>query len=160
MMLMTFLTAACLAFPLAGCSSPSSMELENQPVTASQYMVNLNDTTGRLSEKLTEFSQSVGSGKISAMQTKAQEAYAILDEMSALEAPEDVTDIKNAYDDAATQLKGALNDYMALYTEIYDSSETSGFDYSTYSQRIEDIQKQYDGAIGALEDADKKATEM
>ena len=158
--LMPILLAASLAVPIAGCTSPADMELEEQPVTASQYMVNLNDMSGKLADKLQEFSDSVGSGKISAMQTKAQEAYAVLDEMAALEAPDDISEIKQQYDDAATQLKGALNDYMALYTEIYDSADMADFDYSSYTHRIEDVQKQYDNAIGALEDADKKAAEM
>ena len=153
---------ACAAFVLGmtGCSSQTGMDIEDKPKTASEYMVDLNDYSGRLQAKMQELAEAAGEGKISAMQTKAQEAYAMLDEMADLEAPDEISEIKNQYNDAATQLKGALNDYMTLYTELYDSADSDAFDYSTYVQRLEDIQKQYDSALGVLEDADKKASEM
>ena len=158
----TSLLCACMfvLMLLSGCSSQESLQPEEEPKTASQYMVDLNDCTVRLSDKLSEFMTAVSEGKISAMETKSQEAFAILDEMSNLEAPDDVSDLKSKYSDASSQLKGALSDYMGLYTEIYDSSPTNGFDYSTYAQRIEDIQKKYDSAVGAFEDADKQASDM
>ena len=161
-----WLSAAMAAILLAvslfavGCAGGPPLEGEEEPKTASDYMVDLNDRIVRLQAKLDEFAEAADEGRISAMQTKAQEAYEVLDEMADLEAPDDVSDLQDQYDDAASQLKGALEAYMTLYTEIYDSTQTGGFDYSTYSQRIEEVQKQYDDALTALEEADKQATKM
>ena len=160
MLMAVFASLVAVLLLLSGCSSGATLETEEEPKTASQYMVELNDYSGKLADKMQEFSEAASAGRISAMQTKVQEAYAILDEMTNLEAPDDISDIKNGYNDAISQFKSALNDYIALFTEIYDSSDTGSFDYSTYSQRLEDVQKQYDSALGSLEDADKKASEM
>lgn len=145
-----------------GCSSESAIEPQEQPASASDYMVSLNDCSTRLSQKLQEFSDAASEQRISAMNSNAEEAYEILDEMSSLEAPDDVSDLKNKYNDAASKLKDALSEYIALYVEIYDSSQSSSaqFDYSTYTERLQSIQQQYDDALNALEEADKMATEM
>ena len=113
-MLTLILASVCLAAALtmSACSVPDDFEIEEQPVTASQYMVNLNDKTVVLDDKLQEFVDAVNEGRISAMQTKAQEAFVILDEMANLEAPDDIADLKSQYNDASNQLKTALNDYM------------------------------------------------
>lgn len=93
------------------------------------------------------------------MQAKAEEAYSVLDEMASIEAPESLDDLKAKYSDAATQLKDALSDYISLYTEVFDSGQPSSSESSAYAERVESIQKQYDGALNALEEADKMAAE-
>lgn len=153
------LIAAC-AFAVTlfvGCTTTPSSSEEEAPITASEYMVNLNDCSVRLSDKLQGFAEAVADDKVSAMQTKAEEAYAILDEMSDLEAPEDVNDLKAKYTEASNKMKDALSSYVALYTEVFDSAQAVPADYA---QRIEDVQKQYDAALNALEEADKMSTEM
>lgn len=150
--------ALCALALCAGCSSqlPGESESEN---TASQYMVNLNDRSAELKDKLEEFSAAASEQRISTMQAKAEEAYSVLDEMASIEAPESLDDLKAKYSDAATQLKDALSDYISLYTEVFDSGQPSSSESSAYAERVESIQKQYDGALNALEEADKMAAE-
>lgn len=155
------LCAAALTLSLAfatGCTQPQQNP-ENTGPTASEYMITLNSTAAQLEAALSDFASTVEAGDVSAMQSKADAAYSIIDELNNAEAPEALSDVKSKYSDALSSLKGALGDYIDLYTEIDNAKSGSSFDFSTYKQRLEDIQKQYDDGLNALEEADKMVSE-
>lgn len=152
---------AISALLMAGCSQQIQQQNEEKPVTPSSYMVELNSYTEDLKTKLQEFSEAVSDDKLSAMQTKAAEADALIDQIKDLPAPdsEDFAPIHDGYMEAMDKLKEALSSYIDLYIDIQDASKSDPFDYSTYSSRLESIQKLYDEGLEELADADSKAQE-
>lgn len=153
-----------LAAMLAGCAAPQTANQqdseEEQPLTSSQYMSQVNQKVETLAERLQGFNEAVSREDAITMRTQADNAFAVLDEMAAIEAPEELDDLRDQYIKGCDQLKDALNSYVTLYTEIASANSSAAFDYSTYSDRIKQIQDQYDEGIKTLEDADKKATEL
>ncbi len=145
---------------LTACMKPQPTPVdEQQELTPSQYMINVNQVAENLGASLQEFKQAVNDNDISAMQAKADAAFAVLDELDDMEVPDSLNDVKEKYGEAVSILKGALNDYIALYTEISDANEDHPFDYTNYAERLESIQKQYDSGLTTLEEADKLAAE-
>lgn len=146
---------------MAGCTQPlinnSSAQEEASPVTPTEYMASVNTVSQDLKDKLTEFSDAVAAGDSFTMQARSDEAQAIIDRLNDLEAPEELAEVKDEYAKATSDLQGALVDYTALYNELVDAQGGGSFDYGAYASRVEQIQKQYDSGLNALEEADKKA---
>ena len=94
------------------------------------------------------------------MQTQAENALATLDGLGAIEAPEELADVQQSYQDGTSQLRDALNGYVALYTEISSATDAQPFDWSTYDARLAEIQEKYDAGIDALEAGDAAAAEV
>lgn len=158
------LLAVVCAVAFAGCAPAQPVPQpentsENAP-SNNQYMADLNSSVEELGERLQSFNDAVSRSDAVGMRIQADNASAILDQMAALEAPEELTDLRSEYVKGCDSLKNALNAYVTLYTEIATASEAAPFDYSTYSDRLQEIQTQYDEGIQTLEDADKKATEL
>ncbi len=147
---------------LAGCAQPaasSSAEEEAGP-TSRSYMADMNQAVDDLKEKMASFTDAVAREDAVSMRVQADSAFAVVDQISEIEAPEELGELKQKYVDACYQLKDALNGYLALYTEIDTATTRNPFAYDTYADRIAALQEQYDAAVQALEDADKSATEM
>lgn len=162
--LVALLCVAVLACGMVGCMSPQNatnqQEEENKPLTSSQYMAEVNQKVEVLSERLAAFNEAVSRQDPITMRTQADNAFAVLDEIAAIEQPEELNDLKAEYVKGSDQLKDALNGYVTLYTEIANATDDQPFDYSTYPDRIQQIQEQYDEGIKTLEAADKTATEL
>lgn len=160
----TIIKIACMTIALiavlsltACMKSQAPATEEEQPITPSQYMTNVNEVAENLAVSLGSFTEAVKANDLSAIQSRADSAYAILDELDSLEAPESLNDVKQKYSEATNSLKSALNDYITLYTEVKDSNKANPFDFDDYSERLESIQKQYDSGLNMLEEADKLA---
>ncbi len=121
------------------------------------YMTQVNRTMEDLGTDLESFSEAVSRGDVVSMRTQADNAFAELDKLQALEVPEDMRDIQSNYAEGAQKLEEALNSYVALYTEIEAATEAAPFDWSTYDQRIADIQQLYDQGVAALKAGDEAA---
>ena len=63
--------------------------------------------------------------------------------------------MKQCYVDGSEQLENALNAYIELYTEIDSATDAQPFDWSTYDQRIADIQAAYNSGLEKLQEGDK-----
>lgn len=159
--------AFVLALLLSGCTAPQAAndaEGEDTPMTSSQYMAEVNQTVEELNERLQSFNEAVSRQDPITMRTQADNAFAVLDKLAAIEAPEDIKDLRDQYIKGCDQLKDALNAYIDLYSEMTSAkakAESSRyndpFDASAYSGRIEQIQKLYNDGIQTLEDADNSA---
>lgn len=149
----------CALAACAGCSAQQLASEDEATVTASQYMISLNDASAELKQQLGEFASAATEQKISTMQAKLDEAYATLEKMANLEAPEELGELKAKYSDAVSQLKEALASYDGLYTDALDSMHGNAVDLSDYSEALESIQQQYDSALNALEEADEMAAQ-
>lgn len=147
------------ALTMTACSPNQDAETKDEGATPISYISQVNDSSANLSETLGEFAQAVSAGDVFSMQAKADAAYAIIDEMRNIEAPEELNEVKSKYNDATDKLKGALSDYVALYVELKDAADGKAFDYGAYPSRIENIQKQYDEGLNLLEEADSMAAE-
>ena len=143
-----------------GCSMPQNPDAQSTAESSRQYMADVNQMVEKLSTQLDGFQDAVSREDAVTMRTQADNAFQILDEMAALEAPEELADLKKSYTQGADQLKSALNDYIDLYTEITTANASHPFDYSTYQDRLSDIQDKYNEGVQTLEDADKSATEL
>ena len=123
-------------------------------------MSSVSTSIDELSERLGGFEDAVSRGDTVAMRTQADNAFKALDALSAIEAPEPLKDVQAGYVDGCNTLRDALNDYIALYTEIDSATEDHPFDYATYNDRLKGIQDKYNDGISKLEAADQKAAEL
>lgn len=146
---------------LVGCSSqPTTPDSEDQTITASEYMVKLNEASSSLHEGLDDFSQAVADGDLSTLQSKADTAFKAMDSLSDLQVPEEINDVKDQYNEAISSLRSSLDDYISLYTEIMSEPDLEKVNEEKYADRFEEIQKQYDNAMNLLEKADAAAKDL
>lgn len=141
---------------LSGCMQQTSAASEEQEANRS-YMAQVNQKMDSLADKLDSFSEAVSRNDVVSMRTQADQAFKLIDEVSAIEAPEVLDEVKAGYVDGCTALEEALSDYIDLYTEM-DAAGSGSFDRSTYNERLSAIQKLYDEGVAKLEDADTKAS--
>lgn len=152
--------ALCLG-ALSACTAQTSAVTEEQQANR-DYMSQVNQDMEDLSTNLDAFVEAVSRQDTVTMRLQADNALAAIDDLDALEAPEALAGVQESYKSGADQLRSALNDYIALYTELEDASSSSSdsFDWSTYDARIASIQAQYDAGVAALEQADQTAASM
>lgn len=150
---------AMLAALLVGCTQQDSAASEQQAASR-QYMSSVNQSMEDLSSRLEGFEDAVSRGDAVTMRTQADNAFKALDNLTAIEPPEELKDVHAGYVDGCKELREALSAYVSLYTEIDSATAEHPFDYATYNDRLKAIQDQYNDGIAQLEAADKKATEL
>lgn len=159
-----FLCVIALSLTLTGCATPQAQQQEGEdaekPLTSSEYMAQVNLSVDKLNERLESFVDAVSREDTVTMRIQADSAFAVLDEMAAIEAPEELKDLRTDYINGCDKLKDALSSYVELYTEISTAQTGNTFDYSTYADRIKEVQDKYNEGVQDLEDADKQATEL
>lgn len=141
---------------LAGCAQQGSRGDQDQ-LDRRQYMSQVNQAMDDLQTKLDSFSDAVSRDDVVGMRTQADNAFKALDDLNGLEVPDAVKDIQQEYVDGTNGLKDALNAYIDLYTEIESATDEHPFDWSSYDQRIAEIQAQYDAGIDKLKKGDEAA---
>lgn len=153
------IVAATLAFgALAGCTGQTAGS-EQQDVNR-QYLSQVNQVMDDLETSLASFTDAVSRNDVVGMQTQAENALSKLDSLDSIEAPEELSEVQQSYQDGTAQLREALSSYVALYTEISSATDAQPFDWSTYDARLAEIQEKYDAGIDALEAGDKAAAEV
>lgn len=151
--------AATLAIgALAGCTGQTAGS-EQQDVNR-QYLSQVNQVMDDLETSLASFTDAVSRNDVVGMQTQAENALSKLDSLGSIEAPEELSEVQQSYQDGTAQLREALSSYVALYTEISSATDAQPFDWSTYDARLAEIQEKYDAGIDALEAGDKAAAEV
>lgn len=161
--IIAFASAAMFVFALAGCVAPqqSAQQQDEDAVTQNrQYMSELNQNVSELSSKLEGFVDAASRGDVVTMQSQADNAFKVITNIESLQVPDDLEELKTGYTEACEKLRNALNDYIALYSEITASAGGDSFDFATYNERINSIQQQYNEAIAQLESTDNTATEL
>lgn len=148
--------SALIVFALAGCTQQSSAQSDQQNENR-QYMTQVNQKMEDLNTRLASFTDAVSRGDVVTMRTQADNAYKAIDDLSNLDAPDALADVKTGYVDGCNELKGALDSYIALYTDIENATDAHPFDYSTYDSRLADIQNAYNDGIDKLKAADDAA---
>ena len=116
-------------------------------------MSQVNEIMESLDDGLDLFVDAVSRGDIVNMRTQADNAYRALDKLGSLEAPDELADVQEKYLSGTEKLREALDAYISLYTDASSDS----FDWSTYDNRIKEIQDLYDEGLQDLEDGDKAA---
>lgn len=144
---------------LSGCMQQTAAVNEEQEANRS-YMAQVNQKMDALADKLDSFSEAVSRNDVVSMRTQADQAFKLIDEVSAVEAPEVLADVKAGYVDGCASLGEALSDYVDLYTEVEAAESGASFDRSAYEERLASIQKVYDEGLAKLEEADAKASEL
>lgn len=140
-------------FALGGCSAANSKATQEQTQNR-QYMSSVNQDMDELQSRLASFNDAVSRGDVVSMRTQADNAYKALDDLKNISAPAALKDAQQDYVDGTTALKGALDEYIALYTEIDSATTAQPFDWSSYDQRIAKIKQDYDTGMGKLQDGD------
>lgn len=153
--------ALCMAVALGsvalfGCSAAGSGTSQQQNGNR-QYMSQVNQVMDDLEIALANFNDAVSRDDVVGMQTQSDNALSTLDDLAGIEAPEDLADVKSGYEQGSDLLRSALNDYVALYTEIASATDDQPFDWSSYDARLAEIQKNYDEGIAKLKEADELA---
>lgn len=159
--LIAIMCAATLAaFGLAGCAGSAQQGATNDAQSQNrQFMSQVNETVEDMGDRLQDFDDAVSRSDVVTMRSAADEAFACISTLESLEAPEQLTDIKQQYVDACNTLSGALGSYVDLYAEIESATDEAPFDYSTYESRLAEIQSAYNEGIEQLKAADTAATE-
>ncbi len=145
------------AVGLTGCagleqtSEEAKAQAENR-----QYMSDVNATIEQLSQRLDGFEDAVSRGDVVTMRTQADDAFRTLDSLAALQPPEVLKDVQQGYVDGCNQLKGALNDYIALYTDVANGSANGG----AYADRLAAVQEAYNAGVDKLRATDEAATKL
>lgn len=148
---------ACALIVVSGCAASDTSEQEAQAANR-QYMTSVNQCMDNLADELADFSDAVSRNDVVSMRTQAENAFDVLDELAALQAPEGLLDIQAQYVEGCSKLEQALGDYVALYTEIETATDAQPFDYSSYDARLADIQKLYNDGLAQLEAGDALAS--
>lgn len=149
----------CAALALTGCSTAQQDSQATEQQTANrQYMTQVNQKVETLASELDRFSDAVSRDDLVSMRKQADNASAIIDELSSLDVPDDMADIQKSYVDGCASLEEALASYIDLYSDIENATDAQPFDYSTYSERLQAIQSQYDDGISKLKAGDEAAT--
>ena len=123
-------------------------------------MAQVNQIVDELGTKLDSFEDAVSRDDVVSMRTQADGAFAALDKLNELQAPDDLKEIQEYYSDGCSSLKDALSAYIDLYTEVQSATQQQPFDYSTYDERLAQIQKAYNTGIETLKNGDQKVTEL
>ena len=151
----TVCAAALSVAVLGGCMPQQQTSAASQAQSDNRaYMTQVNQTMETLQTRLSGFSDAVSRGDVITMRTQA------LDELDSQEAPDALKDVKQCYVDGSEQLENALNAYIELYTEIDSATDAQPFDWSTYDQRIADIQAAYNSGLEKLQEGDKTAADL
>lgn len=152
------LMGALLAMALGGCMAQNNTG-NTQQAENRQYMSQVNQVMEDLANRLDGFNQAVSNGDLVGMKNQSDNAFKAIDDLSALEAPEELKDIQTAYVDGCNDLRDALSQYIDLYTEMENATEEEPFDYTAYDSRLKEIQSKYDSGIDKLEEGDKLAND-
>lgn len=145
---------------LCGCSSSTTSEETEAQEANRAYMSSVNVIMEDLDEQLESFVDAVSREDVVSMQTQAEDAYEILDELDDLEVPEGLEEIQECYLEGANLLEQALDAYIDLYIEIDSATDEDPFDWDTYEERLAEIQELYDEGIAQLEAGDEAAAAM
>lgn len=149
-----------VVFALAGCAAPQQPTSAETSNANSKYMAQVNQIVDELGTKLDSFEDAVSRDDVVSMRTQADGAFAALDKLNELQAPDDLKEIQEYYSDGCSSLKDALSAYIDLYTEVQSATEQQPFDYSTYDERLAQTQEAYNTGIETLKNGDQKVTEL
>ncbi len=154
--------AFMLALLLGGCGqfAATQSNTEDDTPTSRSYMSELSNKTSDLKDVLAQFNDAVSREDVVSMRTHADNAFAIIDSMDGIEAPDDLSDLKKQYNEGCGKLKEALGDYINLYSDIASATDKNPYNYDEYKDQIKEIQDLYDEGIKTLKDADETATEL
>ncbi len=147
---------ALMIAAFAGCAPQKDAGNQDQ-LDRRQYMSQVNQAMDDLQSRLDGFADAVSRNDVVSMRTQADDAFKALDDLNGLDVPEGLKDIQQEYVDGTSDLKDALNAYIDLYTEIESATDDQPFDWSSYDQRIADIQDRYNAGIDKLKAGDEKA---
>ena len=138
---------------LAGCASGAATSATEEEQANRAYMSRVNESMIKLDGELDGFIDAVKRGDIVNMRSQADNAYKVLDELEAIEAPDALSDVQKDYVGGSAKLREALDEYIDLYAEI--TAKGDGFDWTAYEKRIADIQKTYDEGVALMKSADQ-----
>ena len=144
--------AALCVGVVAGCA-PASSSLDSAQQGRGAYMSQVNSLMEKLNTDLDSFVDAVSRKDLVNMRTQADNAYKAIDDLAAIEPPEELSDVHQKYKDGTAKLREALDKYITLFAEVNGDS----FDQSTYEKRIADIQVIYDEGVDLLKQGDEAA---
>lgn len=151
--------AALMLGALTGCMSPNTGATDQQQANRT-YMTQVNLAMEDLNARLASFDEAVAAGNAVTMRTQADNAFAAIDDLAAIDTPDAMKDLQQNYVDGCNTLKDALSSYVDLYTEISAATEDHPFDYSTYDDRLKAVQDSYNKGIDQLKAADEEALKL
>ena len=145
---------------LTGCLPQMDTGATEDQKANRTYMTKVNQAMEDLNTRLESFDEAVSRGDAVTMRTQADNAFAAIDTLNAIDTPEAMKDLQKDYVDGCNALKEALNSYIDLYTDIDSATEEHPFDYGTYDERIKAVQDKYNEGIQKLKDADEAAVKL
>ncbi len=161
--------ALALTLALGACSMPAANATADENAAKNrQFIAQLNQKTGELSDVLAQFQTAVSEGDAVGMKAASDSASKIAGSVKALKAPvpdkeaktvdssKELDEVKDAYVEGMNDLNAALVDYASLYSEVAAGDVSQ----SELTRSLETLQSSYDKAVEKLEAADKQLTEL
>ncbi len=143
-----------LALMLAqGCSMAAQSGQETPAQKHRSFMSQVNSYMDEFSKNMESFSEAVAKNDIVAIKMASEKAFKIFDEVNSIDAPDDLSDVKQKYCDGIKKVEEALSDYIKLFSD----SSAPGFENATYNERIDAIQKKYNEGADLLKQGDETA---
>lgn len=160
-----FVIAGLVAIPMIGCAgrqtATSSADKEIQakldPVEANkQYMAGVNTKANELSSELQDFSDYVSKSDVVNMKLSVDKACKVLDDIKAIDAPDQMKDIHSKYSDAVDSLKSSLSKYADVFASYAGDSSSKIIDNNA-EQALKDVRDAYSTAVEKFKSADDDA---
>ncbi|NPD30806.1 hypothetical protein HLV37_02790 [Eggerthellaceae bacterium zg-1084] len=148
-------TGCTLSGPEAASTPEQRAQKDNRA-----YMSQLNDALSGMRDGLGAFTQAVSRNDVVSMRTQADRALASIDKVSSLEAPEALTEVHGTYVSGLEKLKGALSDYVTLYTDMKAAIDQGTFDANAFAAKVGEVQSAYDEGMELLKKADEQAAAL
>ncbi len=142
------ITCLCL---LVGCGASAAQNDEQSKNR--QYMTSVNSIMDTIKTDLEGFSDVVKSGEVVSLDSQLKDVQKQVENLKALEAPEDLKSVHESYVLGAEELQTALKEYVDLYQKMKLEGGSLNAD------SLASIQQHYDAGIAALKDADNKASQ-
>ena len=140
--------AVAVALVFVGCA-PAGPTPEEQAAQANRaYMSQVNEIMEKLGGNLDAFTDAVSRDDLVGMNIQMGNAKRTIDALAALVPPEVFKDVHAKYTEGVQQLRAALEEYVALYTDIQNEPDAD------YSERLASVQASYDAGIASLQAAD------
>ena len=137
----------------SGCTAAVQHGQETPAQKHRGFMSQVNSYMDDFGKNMETFSEAVAKNDIVAIKMASEKAFKIQDQINSIDAPDDLSDVKQKYCDGIKKVEEALSDYIKLYSD----STTPSFDQTTYNERIEAIQKKYNEGADLLKEGDETA---
>jgi cellobiose-specific phosphotransferase system component IIB len=152
----SFLSCIVLSCCFSGCSTSTLLSSNNESAQKSVYQSSVNVLSKDINSSLSNFDSYLKKKNIDKVKEAYNNIQSKVDTFNKLTVPDNYNNVHKLYSDAFTQLQAALKDYINVYIDIINKSQTT----DVLNTRISSVQAEYSSGIDLLGKADKAIEEL